>query len=137
MSVGSVLASGRRAAIARMLSTATIRRMTGRMVQDEGTGLEVPEWADVHVDLPCRIAGADRGSSQSRTVSVDGGEMQVAARIAHFPHDVEGIADGDLIDVTAGESAGQVLRVIESDWADQQTARRFPVLGAQRPSEWG
>ena len=76
-----------------------------------------------------------RSQSPSRTVNIGGAEAQVATRTAHFPHDTV-LRDGDLIEITAGELVGSVWRVIESDAADQQTARRVPVIAVEHPEEW-
>lgn len=116
-------------------SDGIVRRKTGRKVQDESTGLEVPEWADIHSG-PFRLAGAERGSSGSRATRLPGGEIEIATRRADWPHDVDMLRDGDLIEVTAGENAGTVWKILEADFADQQTARRLPVESVQRPEEW-
>lgn len=117
-----------------MTSTATIRRKTGGTTTD-ADGYKVPEWADVHVAISCRI-GSDKGSSATRTVSTPGGDVQVATRTLSLPASTTNLADGDLVEVTAGELAGSVWRVVEADFADQQTARRCPVVATERPSEW-
>lgn len=134
--IDSVLPELRREAEARMLSAAAVLRKTGRKVQDESTGLEVPEWATVHIG-PMRLAGANSGSSGTRVESTPGGEMRVGMRTAHFPASVANLAEGDLIDITAGENTGTAWKILEADFADQQTARRLPVESVQRPSEWG
>lgn len=118
---------------ARMTSRATIRRKTGATVTD-ARGLEVPEWVDV-ATVACRIAGMTRGQSPSKTLDIGGAQVQVATRVAHFPVGTD-IHDGDLIDVLAGDVAGAVYRVIEAGAADQQTARRVPVIATERPKEW-
>lgn len=118
-----------------MVSTATIYRSTGRMTQDETTGLEVPEWEITHLGIPVRVAGS-RDAASSRTVATGGVEIESANRTAHFPASIANLADGDLIHVTAGENAGAVLRIIEADWQDQASARRVPVVAEQRPEEW-
>lgn len=86
-----------------------------------------------------RLAGSERGVSSYRTASIAGVEVQVANRAAHFPIAARsaGFQDGDLIEVTAGENAGTVWRVVEADSADQKTALRLPVIAADRPVEWG
>lgn len=122
-------------ALARMKSTATVRRITDRTTQNEETGEEVPEW-DVVYTGPFRLGGANRGSSGSRTEDIGGVEIEVATRVGHFPYTTDELADGDLIDVTAGENAGVVLRIIEAGWQDQATARRVPVVSTDRPTEW-
>ena len=130
MSLTGALAAGRRAAESRMLSRATVYRKTGAMTTD-ADGFEVPEWVVIYTDLPCRIAS----STTSRTVTIaDGVEVQVAQRVLHFPHDTTDLRDGDLVDVT-GEASG-VYRIVEADAADQQTARRVPVVATERPEEW-
>jgi hypothetical protein len=115
---------------ARMLSRCTIRRRTGRNAQNEETGAVYPIWETVAADVPVRLAG-----HETRTEAVPGGERQVARRMAHLPV-VTIPADGDYLEITAGENAGLVLEVLEADWADQKTARRVPVEAVQRPEEW-
>lgn len=132
--IGGTLARGRRAAEARMLSTCTVRRMTGRTGQNESTGEEVPEW-DVIYTGPFRL-GTSTGNNITRTEDVSGVEVQRALNTAHFPVSASAITDGDLIDVTAGENAGTVLRIVDAAWADQRTARRYPVESTERPGEW-
>jgi len=115
-----------------MNSTATVRRISSRTIQNEETGEEVPVWDDVYVGR-FRLGGA--GGAGTRAVDVGGVEAQVAVRVAHFPADAD-LADGDLIDVTTGDGAGLVLRIVEAAWQDQATARRVPVVSTGRPSEW-
>jgi hypothetical protein len=52
------------------------------------------------------------------------------------PADTSGLLDGDLVEMTGGENAGLVLRVLEVAFQDQATARRLPVVEVQRPEEW-
>lgn len=119
---------------ARMTSTATVRRLSERVEQDEETGLEVPVWDDIYTG-PFRLGGSS-GAAGTRTVTIGGVEVQVATRVAHFPASTTDLTDGDLIDLTAGENAGLVLRIVEADWQDQATARRVPVVAVDRPEEW-
>lgn len=107
-------------------SDAVVFRLFGLAPPDEN-GHEAPEYGVVH-EGPMRLGGSDRGSSPTRTVAVPGGELALAARIAHFPAGTPPFEDGDLIDVTAGENAGTTWRVVEADRADQQTAYRVPVV---------
>lgn len=130
MSVQSVLASGRRAALLRMTSTATVHRRTGVMTQDESTGLEVPEWATVYTG-PVRFVGGS-----THTVTIGGVEFQEATGRVDFPHDTTDLADGDYVEITAGEWAGTVLSIVEAVKGDQRTARRVPVVEVSRPEEW-
>jgi hypothetical protein len=122
-------------ALARMTSRATVYRKTGEMIPG-ADGLEVPEWEIIHTDIPFRLGGSERGGAGTRTESVAGVETQVATRVGHFPFDTADLADGDYIDVTAGENAGAVVSIIEADAQDQATARRVPVVAEQRPAEW-
>lgn len=136
MSLDSTLAAGRYAAESRMTSLATIRRKTGLPTQDETTGEEVPLWTVVYTDLPFRLAGASQGTAATRTVTIGAEEFQQAVRTGHMPAGTSDLADSDLIEVTAGENAGRVLRVVEATWQDQATARRVPVVEVDRPGEW-
>jgi hypothetical protein len=117
-----------------MLSRATVRRKTGATTTD-ADGFEVPAWSSPYTSIPCRIAGMARSQSPSRSLNVGGAEVQVAVRVAHLPHSTV-LRDGDLIEITAGELAGSVWHVVEADAADQQTARRVPVIAAEHPEEW-
>lgn len=114
-------------------SRATIHRLTGDTVKD-GRGLDVPEWSATP-DVPCRIADGSSGSGQSRTLDIGGLDITVSVRTAHFPHGTD-VRNGDLIEITSGDTVGEVFRVVEGEPADQQTARRVPVVGADRPEEW-
>lgn len=135
MSLNGVLLAGRRAAEARMLSTCTIRRQAG-VAPDPTTGLGVTTWTVVYTG-PVRIGGSTRGSSGYRADKVAALESFASTRVANLPWDTSGLADGDLIEITGGESVGLVFRIIEADWQDQATAQRMPVDAVPRPSEWG
>ena len=118
-----------------MQSRATIRRASGRTVQDEATGREVTAWDLEHVGIPVRLRSR-AAATGSRAVTSAGVELQLAVMEAHFPALTKNLRDGDLIEVTSGERAGTVWRIVEASAGDQQTARRVPVVEAQRPSEW-
>lgn len=135
MSLESALAGGRTAALARMTSTAAIMRDTGTTTTD-GNGYVVPVWATVYASIAFRLGGAYQGGSGSRTVRVGTTDMQLALRVGHLPVDTDLLQDGDLIEVTAGECAGLVLKIAEAAFQDQATARRVPVMEIQRPEEW-
>lgn len=119
-------------------SRVTVRRSTGRMVQDEQTGMESPEWVVVHADLPFRLAerGGMSGSAGSRKVNIGGIEFQQATAEGHLPADTFDLEDDDHIEITAGEWPGTVWRVVEAVKGDQRTARRVPIIEASRPEEW-
>lgn len=119
-----------------MLSRATIRRMTGRMVQNEDTGRQYPVWAVTHTALRLRVATSAAGSGQTRQVTLPGGAVNLAVLTVHLPATTTDLRDGDHIEVTSGENAGLVLKVLEADWSDQKTALRLPVEAVQRPEEW-
>lgn len=123
-------------ALARMTSTATIRRKTGHWVQDETTGLEEPEWLVIHTAIPFRLGGSDSGDSASRREDIGGVEVQTAVRIGHLPVSIDDLSDGDFIDVLTGENAGTAWRIVEVALKDQATARRVPLLAEDRPEEW-
>lgn len=116
-------------------STCAVLRPTGGTTTG-AAGYEVPEWATVHAALPCRLGGADRGGSGTRTTTIGGVEVQLASRVLSVPADTAGLLDGDLVEMTSGENAGLVLRVLEVAGQDQATAKRLPVVETQRPEEW-
>ncbi len=118
-----------------MLSRCTIRRQTGETAEDD-EGYEVPVWADVYTALSMRLAGSIRGQSQFRRAETAGVEFEIAMRTAHFPVSTEDLRDNDLVEITSGDNAGMVLRIVEADFQDQATARRVPVVATQRPEEW-
>jgi hypothetical protein len=132
--ISRVLPELRAEAEARMTSRCTIRRNDGTTTTDPD-GFEVPAWTDVLTDLPFRLGGSTRASN-SRRVTIGETEVELAVRVGHFPASTEGLTDGDLIEVTEGENAGVVLRIIEASWQDQATARRVPVVEVTRPQEW-
>lgn len=115
-----------------MTSRVNVRRTTGRMVQSETTGRQVPQWRIVHADLPFRLKGG-----RSRTVTIGGVEFEEATAEGSLPADTLDLKDGDLLEVVAGEWAGTVWRVVEAVKGDQRTARRVPVAETGRPAEWG
>lgn len=119
---------------ARMTSRVTVRRKTG------GTtivnGLEVPAWATVHADLPFRSGGGTSGDGGSRGVTIGGVTFEEATAVGHVPATTVDLADNDLIEVTSGEWAGDVFRIVAAIRYDQKTARRVPIVEAQRPEEW-
>lgn len=127
------LAEDREDAEARMTSRCTVRRKTGTTVVD---GVKVAVWTPTYTALPLRLVGLSDSQSQSRRVETAGVEFQLAIRTAHIPASTSNLRDGDFIEVTSGENAGMVLRIVEADWSDQTTARRVPVVATQRPEEW-
>lgn len=107
-------------------SDGIVKRFVGYAPPDSN-GYEAEEYLPVH-EGPLRLAGVSNGAPASRTVAAPGGESQTAQRVTHWPAQTATFEDGDLIEITAGESAGCVWRAIETDRADQQTAYRVPVV---------
>ena len=121
---------------ARMQSRVAVMRKTGLTTQNETTGEEVPEWATVHTDLPFRSDGGSTGDGGSRGVTIGGVTFEEATGVGHFPAATVDLEDGDLVDVTAGEWAGDVFRIVKALRFDQKTARRLPIVEEVRPAEW-
>jgi len=114
-----------------MTSTCTIYRRDGVTTNDDG--LEVPAWEVVYEGI-CRLGGITRSLAQHSTQSPVDLQVERGHRTLHLPHDVPELQDGDLAEVS-GETGG-VWRVVEADGQDQATARRLPVVAADRPTEW-
>lgn len=119
---------------ARMTSRCTIRRKTGATVID-ADNQEVPEWITIHTDLPCRLA-TSRGAIKSRTQTPGEAELERAAPDLHIPALTSDLANNDVAEITTGENAGEVARLLETSGTDQATARRIPVESVERPQEW-
>lgn len=130
----AAVSMGRAAAEARMTSRCTIRRKTGNMVID-AENQEVPEWIVVHTDLPCRLA-TSQGAIKSRTQTPGDAELERAAPDLHVPALTSDLANNDVAEITTGENAGEVARLLETSGTDQATARRIPVESVERPQEW-
>lgn len=120
-------------AAARMTSTCTIRRRTGERDTDP-SGIDVEVWATVYTG-PVRIAGAARGASPVTGRDNRAVEVNHAHRDASLPLGTA-VADGDLIEITAGDTTGLVFRIVEAAGKDQATALRVPVEAVERPPEW-
>lgn len=114
-----------------MSSRVTIRRRSSRTTQNETTGEESAVWDVVYTDLPFRSDG-----SGSRTVTIGEVTFEDATGVGHLPASTTNLADGDLIEVTSGEWAGDVFRIVAAIRYDQKTARRLPIVEETRPTEW-
>lgn len=121
----------RQQAESRMTSRATIRRRGAATVVDDA---RVYSWTVVAADVPLRIGG-QRGPEQSSTDALGAVRVEVDHLAAHLPVGTPLLA-GDLLDVTAGETAPRVLRVISAGRRDQATALRVRVEDEPRPEEW-
>lgn len=119
----------------RMTSRVTVRRLTGDKTQD-ADGFDVPEWEDVHTDLPFRCDSGGSSDGGSRSVTIGGVTFENATGVGHFPAATTDLADDDLLEVTSGEWAGDVFRIVAAVRYDQKTARRLPIVEAKRPKEW-
>ena len=133
MSDGALI-SGRFRATSRMTSTATIRRQSGTTTDPDG--FQVPGWQTLFTALPMRLGGADSGGAGTRSTTSGGVDVQLAIRVASFPHDTTGLRDNDIVQVTSGENAGVFVRIVEAAWQDQSTARRVPVIETTQPAGW-
>ena len=121
-------------ALSRMTSHATIKRQSGTTT--DVNGFEVPGWTTLYTALPMRLGGSDRGGAGTRSATAGGVEVQLAVRVASFPHDTTGLRDGDVVEVTSGENVGTFVRIVEAAWQDQATARRVPVIETTEPAGW-
>lgn len=135
-SLSATLPELRMQAESRMLSRVSIRRKTGETAQDEDSGLEVPIWASVYMNLPFRSSAGSTGDGGSNGVTIGGVTFEEATGVGHFPAGTTNLEDGDLIEVTEGEWAGDVWRIVAAIRYDQKTARRVPITEATRPEEW-
>lgn len=135
MTVETALAAGRRAAESRMTSRVTIHRAGPKQV-DPITGYEEPTWTTPHVDLPFRLDGPGTNDGGSREVSIGGVAIEGATTMGHVPALTRDLEDDDLLEVTSGEWAGTVWRLVRAIGLDQKTARRLPLVDAKNGREW-
>lgn len=117
-----------------MTSRVTVKRQSGTTTSPDG--YEVPAWAVVYADLPFRSAGGGVADGGSRGVSVGGVTFEDATGVGNFPHPSEDLADGDVLEVTAGEWVGDFYRIIAAIRYDQHTARRLPIQETAKPDGW-
>lgn len=127
----------REQAESRMTSRVTIHHRLAEQTRDKVTGKQSPSWVESHADLPFRLDGSSTGDGGTRSVDIDGVTYETATGVGHFPAATLNLTDGDLIEITVGESVGTVWRIVKAVRADQKTARRMPIVEDQRPSEWG
>ncbi|ROR91767.1 hypothetical protein EDD33_2642 [Nocardioides aurantiacus] len=116
-----------------MTSRVTIHRETyPDPPETDAAGFTVRSFTTIATDVPFRLA-SPRSTTGSRTLRVGDSEVEIATQEGHLPTWQTDLADRDLLRVTAGEHAGRWLRVVEASAADQQTARRVPVVEDQKP----
>lgn len=121
-----VLPQLRAEANARMTSRAHILRATGNLTQD-AEGFDVPEYATIYADLPCRIDSGGSSDGGSSGVNIDGITYEEATGTGHFPYPSELINADDLVLVTSGEWPDACYRIVVATHYDQKTARRLPI----------
>lgn len=119
---------------ARMKSRVAVMRKTGDTT--EVNGYEVTEWAAVHVDLPFRSDSGGFTDGGSRGITIGGVTFEDATGVGHMPAATADLQDDDLLEVTSGEWAGDVYRIVAAVRYDQKTARRVPIVEEPRPEEW-
>lgn len=117
-------------------SRVTVRRRGAKQGQNEANGDQLYAWTTIYTDLEFRLAGADRGASGTRTITRGGVEVQVPIRVGSFPASAALLHDNDFVEITSGENEGAVYSIVEAEWKDQATARRLPLTGETRPTEW-
>lgn len=127
------LADLRAIAESSLWSRADVRRKGPLQTVD---GLKVPTWTEVLVDVAFKLADATGGRGQSRTVTIGNTQVEVAVRVGKFTADTEGIRDGDVVEITAGDNAGRFVQVVDSLGKDQQAALRLPVIQISKPDGW-
>lgn len=98
MSAASVTARGRRAAESLMRDTCRIERQTGTAL-DPVTLEEVPTWAPVLTDQPCRVQRF-RGQGQS-DLTGGGYDFGAAAIMVQLPISARGVRRDDQVTITA------------------------------------
>lgn len=112
--------------------TGNIRRRLPDPVRNPTSGLLEDGWDVVHSELPGRLDGAE----QSRTETVGNVSTEQSVTLLHLPWNTFDLLDGDLYEITAGDWAGHVVRILETPRRDQKTARRLPVVDEEKPREW-
>lgn len=125
------LAEFRAEAIGEMTSQVTLWRLG--VTAAAGNGFVTDTWTKVATDVPFGFAGNTTTSTTQRTGDV---ATDAAVRTGKFPHDFEDLADHDLVEITCGESAGKVFKILDSTWKDRATARRVKIVEHPRPAEW-
>lgn len=108
-----------------------ILQPTGGWTED-AAGDQVPATAVVHDSyhgVPGGVPAWIRVlAQQSRVVEVGGEPVTLLAYDILLPHDVDGLAIDQLVEVVATEGtdlAGRTLTVIEATWGSHQVARRL------------
>lgn len=133
--LAAVLARGRARAEQRMQSRVTVHRK-GPTKPDPVTGFHRPTWTTPHVGLPFRLDSPGTNDGGSRAVDIGGVEVEGATAMGHVPWDTVDLQDDDLFEITDGECAGDVYRLVKATRTQQKTARRLPLVDAKNGREW-
>jgi hypothetical protein len=117
-------------------SDVALKRKSGNVAQNETSGFEAQTWTLIGA-TPARLSamGSKRGAG-AKGLTPGGVLWEQADRTLHLPASWTDLVTGDVVEITAGESAGTFWRVLEATWHDQATARRVPVLQIDRPKDW-
>lgn len=127
MSRASVLARGRAAALAGMIDTCTITRVTS-VVTDPDTGVQTPTIDTVYEGV-CRVQQRTPGGARP----ADAGEayLLMLRMELQLPNSATGIVVGDTATITASvndaDLVGREFRVRELAHKSEATARRLGV----------
>ena len=113
MSVATLLANGRAAALALMTDTGYVRR-AGTPATDETTGVVTPTWSDVYASSGSpgvlRVQEASTGNTEAQVGAV--AQSDLAAVVVSLPVSATGITPGDQVVITAAaHDPGLVARV--------------------------
>lgn len=111
-----------------MTSTCTIGHKGGTT---SSGGIKRAVWTPDYSDHPIRIGGTEG----TRALDIDGLPVTVPTRVASLPIGTV-VTDGTVIEITAGDLAGEFFRVVEATGKDQATALRVQVIGTERPDGW-
>jgi hypothetical protein len=121
----------REVAESRMLDTCEIRYATGRMIQNEATGRETPEYA-LRFETKCRVKVG--GGLASQDSEAGGRTIITVTRELHIPVDSPAVHPGDLAVITDVDPVlsdpsliDAVLKLAGPAPGSQTTARRLQV----------
>ena len=131
MSVDSVLARGRTAALQLMRDTCIIERRTAHSALNTTTGQYTDTWTAVYSGA-CRIkSAAQRGVAAGRDVTTGESELTLHKYEIDLPWDATPeIHREDRVTVTASEDAwviGRPLEVVDVGYTGTSTSRRLTV----------
>lgn len=127
MSRASVLARARATALAGMVDTCRITRVTS-VVTDPDTGMQIPTTATVYEGV-CRVQ--QRTSGGARPADAGEAYLLMLAMELQLPNSATGIVVGDVATITASvndpDLVGRQFRVRELAHKSEATARRLGV----------